>query len=162
MAIEKGLFVDLELGRITENEFRYKLREYADSNINDNQIDVAWNAMLLDIPENRLNLLLKLANSYKLYLLSNTNEIHYKVFSNQYTGIFDVERSSIFLKTYYSHILNMRKPQEEIFLHLIEDAKINPKETLFIDDLENNIRTAKKLGFKTKLKVSEMDLVDLF
>ena len=162
LATDSGLFIDLELGKISEKEFRNKLREFADSNINDNQIDIAWNAMLLDIPENRLNLLLKLANSYKLYLLSNTNQIHYKVFSNQYAGIFDVERSSIFTKTYYSHILNLRKPEEEIFIHLIENAKINPNETLFIDDLKNNISTAKKLGFKTKLKISELDIVDLF
>ena len=48
-------------------------------------------------------------------------------------------------------MINLRKPNADIFEFVAKDAGIDPQETLFIDDLENNIATAAQLGFKTHL-----------
>ena len=54
-----------------------------------------------------------------------------------------------FEKTYLSFEMKMAKPEPEIFKAIIEDAGIEPKETLFIDDSEMNCKTAQNLGIST-------------
>jgi putative hydrolase of the HAD superfamily len=58
---------------------------------------------------------------------------------------------SFFTKAFYSHELKMRKPDKEIYEYVIRDARINPEETLFIDDTHTNFDEAEKLGIKTYL-----------
>lgn len=111
----------------------------------------AWNAMLGGWQTSKLDLLENLKDKYSLYLLSNTNETHldwvYKdLKSNHQIEDFDTR---FFKKTYYSHLVGMRKPDSDIFEFVVNDAKINPSDTLFIDDNEDNINTAKKLGINT-------------
>ena len=66
-----------------------------------------------------------------------------------------------FEKAYYSHIVGMRKPNAEIYNFVINDAKINPEETLFIDDTQLNVIAAQKLGFQTHLLLSDEKIEDL-
>jgi putative hydrolase of the HAD superfamily len=93
-----------------------------------------------------------LAQKYNLYLLSNTNIIHQSAFLASFekeTGLTDF--NAFFTKPYYSHEINLRKPNANIFEFVAADANILPKETLFIDDSYPNIDAAKLLGFKTHL-----------
>ena len=120
--------------------------------IDENQITTAWNSMLLHWRLESLSFLKTLAKKYKLYLLSNTNDIHLAAVNNllkQETGKESID--DLFTKAYYSHKINLRKPNADIFEFIAKDAGIDPQETLFIDDLENNIETAASLGFKTHL-----------
>ena len=66
------------MGLITSAEFRNGMREMIGKAVSDKQIDEAWNSFLIDIPTYKLDLLLKLREKYVVYLLSNTNEIHWK------------------------------------------------------------------------------------
>ncbi|WP_289090630.1 hypothetical protein [uncultured Bacteroides sp.] len=83
-----GFFLDFELGKITEKDFRNEIRKRSVSPLKDNEIDLIWNRMLDSIPEKKLNFLFKIKNQYKLYLLSNTNSIHWNTFSNIKTIIY--------------------------------------------------------------------------
>lgn len=161
-AQESKLFLDLEKGLITPKDFRENIKLHLNDKKTDELIQNAWNKMLIGIPKKRIKLLKKLKNKYNLYLLSNTNEIHYDCFTALYPGIFNVEFSTIFLKTYYSHHIHMRKPDTEIYEFVINDALLNPENTLFIDDLEANINTAKKLGIKTLHIKPGMELAEMF
>lgn len=123
----------------------------------------AWSAILGEIPEHRIDFLEKLADSgkYKLFLLSNTNDLHiqhvknnYKIF-NRFIKCFD--------KIYLSHEINMRKPDAKIYQHVIEENNLTPSETLFIDDLAENTKAAQKLGLRVwNLIPKEQDVTDLF
>ena len=146
------LFEKLETGKITTEEFYRKMISSHAGVVNKIQITTAWNSMLLHWRLESLTFLKTLAKKYKLYLLSNTNDIHLGAVNNllkQETGKESID--DLFTKAYYSHKINLRKPNADIFEFIAKDAGINPQETLFLDDLENNIEAAASLGFKTHL-----------
>lgn len=123
----------------------------------------AFNAMLLDIPEERITLIKKLSKSYRVFLLSNTNEIHLD-FINQYVSKkFGLKYiATIFEKTYYSHEMGLRKPNPAIFKLILADKNLNAEETLFIDDSEEHIITAKQLNLKTYHLIKPETILDIF
>ena len=75
---QQGIFMQQEKGLVSAAEFRDNIREMAGKSLTDQQIDRAWNSFLVGIPTSKLDLLLKLREKYVVYLLSNTNEIHWK------------------------------------------------------------------------------------
>jgi HAD superfamily hydrolase (TIGR01509 family) len=140
-------FSDYETGKISTAEFRNLLRPFLKINVSDNEIDNAWMAMLTYLPKERVHLLEKLKPRYKLYLLSNTNEMHVAHFEKEADKVFGKNIfARLFEKTYYSNEVHLRKPDVEIFQYVIKDAHLNPSETLFIDDSEKNIEGARKAG----------------
>jgi len=103
--------------------------------------------MILDILPSRLSLLKELEKNYKLYLLSNTNEIHYHYFNQYLSKAFGIQKlDQIFTKCFYSHQLKLRKPDPEIFLKVLSLADLKADECLFIDDSKDNVKTARNLG----------------
>lgn len=124
------------------------------------QIKSAWNRMLLDIPKERVNRLLELRKKYKLYLLSNTNETHLRgvlAALKQSTGMESFDR--VFDHCFYSQELGMRKPNVEIYQHVLETIQTNPAQTLFMDDNYENIAGAESLGIKTIYICPPLDLM---
>jgi putative hydrolase of the HAD superfamily len=142
-------FDDFDCGRITENEFRDFLKAHLPENSSYAQIDEAWNAMLLDLPEERLTLLKALGKKYRLFLLSNTNEIHVTAFSAYLEKTFGFsDFSDYFERWYYSCRIGMRKPDAEIFEFVLRENNLEAEETLFIDDSPQHIEGAMKCGIK--------------
>jgi FMN phosphatase YigB (HAD superfamily) len=144
------LFDDLETGRISEAAFFDGFRKLTGAALTDAQITGAWNAMLLDFPKKRMAYLRQLRGKYRLFLLSNTNAIHYKAFQQIFRkdiglGSFD----DCFDKAYYSHLIGARKPEKEVFSRILDEQRLNPKKTLFIDDLAQNLEGAKAVGMQT-------------
>ena len=80
---ELGFFRDYECGNISTPEFRAAIRKYISQPLTDEEIDRMWNMELLTIPEEKLHLLAELSKSYRLFLLSNTNELHWEYGSRQ-------------------------------------------------------------------------------
>ena len=147
-----ALFEDLETGRVSADDFYNKLLKGKEAHITEPQLAHAWNNMLLDFRTNSLQFLKELAKDYQIFLLSNTNEIHLTAFDEilkAQTGLQSID--GFFKKAYYSHRVNLRKPNKNIFEFVLQDAGIAAEETLFIDDSWNNIETAAAMGFKTHL-----------
>lgn len=139
------IFDDLETGRISPEEFREGLMRIFDFKASHQAIDDAWNALLLDIPQARLDLIQELGKQKRVFLLSNTNEIHKIAFEKTLADGSEFKTlSPLFEKDYYSHIMGKRKPHVEIFEQVIEENRLNPSETLFIDDSPQHIEGAKK------------------
>lgn len=144
------LFEKLETGQVTSEAFYNEFRELANLPLRNEEIMNAWNALLLDFPTERINLLKELRKRYNIYLLSNTNEIHYNAFTKAFKEEFDNENfDELFIKAYYSHQLGLRKPSKEIFESVLKNEKLNAAETLFIDDSEANVEAAKSVGLQT-------------
>lgn len=145
-------FTKLETGEISEEEFCQTLVDAHGGGISRQQILEAWNGMLLDWRKASLYFLESLSSKYQLFLLSNTNAIHSAKFHQSLkaeTGRDNID--CLFTKAYYSHIVNLRKPDADIFKYILKDAGIEATETLFVDDSANNIETAGKMGFRTHL-----------
>ncbi len=149
-AVQNSLFENLEMGLISADKFRNQIRLLSNLNLSDQEIDDAWNAIILDFPEERLNLICQVSKIYSCYLLSNTNKIHYDIYQADLINHHNINGlESMFVKTWFSHDLKMRKPNKNIFEYALADGDLKPEETIFIDDSIQNIKVAEKLGIKT-------------
>jgi HAD superfamily hydrolase (TIGR01509 family) len=150
MMDKSAFFNDYEKGLLSDDEFRASVRKMLQSNLSDDEIDVAWNAMLGAIPQERLQLLNRLRSKFRVFLLSNTNSIHLDYFGRTVTTESgEPALGSFFEKAYYSHLLKMRKPDKEIFEHVLKQHQLVPEFTLFLDDNLANLQGARETGIKT-------------
>ncbi|MFP2994506.1 HAD-IA family hydrolase [Spongiivirga sp. MCCC 1A20706] len=152
-----------EKGEINSDTFISFYQSYFPKTSKTELID-AWNAIVLNFPDNRLKFIEQLAkkDNFRLFLLSNTNELHIeKVIENM--GLSRYERfKNCFEQFYLSHEIKMRKPDTEIYQFVIETNGLNNKETLFVDDTKENTEAAGHLKIKTwHLKVGEEDVIDI-
>jgi len=151
-------FDKFDKGLISPVEFRNEMRKMLNLNLTDNQIDSAWNAILLDFPPDNIHFLNELKKSHRTFLLSNTNAIHYPVYTKTLSNNFGIaDLSVLFEKTYFSFQVGLRKPDKEIFELLLNENHLIPEQTLFVDDSLPNIETASKLGIQTLLFIPEQD-----
>lgn len=143
------LFMALERGTYTPEGFHKRFRILTGFNGCNHDLDRAFNALLTGFVPGSIERVSELNMRYKTYILSNTNAIHCKHYNqilNDTLGIKDLDH--LVEKAYYSHDLGYRKPDREIFMKMIDDSGINPGESLFIDDREENIIAARKIGFQ--------------
>ncbi|KAF8968428.1 hypothetical protein BGZ46_010870 [Entomortierella lignicola] len=160
---ELAPIVDCEAGKISAEEFRTNVRSSTNlpDSVTDEQFDKAWNAMLLDFPKGRLEFVrsLKKDYGYKVYLLSNTNAIHIEYVDK--VCLKDYKEDSLhpyFDKVYYSHEIGCRKPSKEAFEHILKDENLIASETLFLDDMPENVEAAKKCGLQAAQVTADTDL----
>jgi len=157
------VFYALETGKISPAEFCTGVRKLLENpGISDHQIEDAWYSMILDIPANRVKKVQQLAKTYNVYLFSNTNQIHIQRLHDAFQHEYGFEFPSLFIKAYYSHEIHDSKPNVSSYLKVIEDAGVTPAETLFVDDLEKNIRGAEAAGLKTFWLQEGMEMAEIF
>lgn len=160
---QQSIIIDLlETGKMTQLEFVNQIREFFEQYISEDDILDAWNAMILDFPEDRINLVKQLGEKYSVFLLSNTNEIHYAFFKRKFKRQYKMRFKELFTKAFLSHEIGMRKPNKRIFEYISKGAIIDPEQTLFIDDDQENIKSAQQLGFKTYWLKKDEEIVELF
>lgn len=146
-AQQSHLFDDFETGKISADEFRNEIRKVSGLHLNDDIIDQAWNSILLRFPPERKRLLEDLSKNYRIFLLSNTNEIHIKQFEEEMiTSFGDNFFYSVFEKVYYSSRIGLRKPHREVFDFVLQENQLKPEETLFLDDSIQHIDGARLTG----------------
>ncbi len=122
-----------------------------------------WNAILGNFPAHRLLFLENLKNRFRLFLCSNTNELHINYFQSREGDDFFNRFQQSFEKIYYSFEIKHRKPELEALKVILIENDLKPAETLFIDDLKENTDAAEKLGLLTwNLKPGKEDVTELF
>lgn len=159
----RDLFAQYEIGKIKEETFLWAFQHAAKKSLDPLDLIKAWNAMLLGIPQQRLEMLEKLKEQYRLYLFSNTNETHLRwvrLYLRRNFNMYDFDER-YFQKSYYSHLIGMRKPDVSAFEFILKDAGISGAETLFIDDMAENVAGAKKVGMKTIHLLNSADLENI-
>ena len=144
------MFHDYEKGLISSKAFRAGIKRLFRKDLPDQQIDEAWNGMLLDIPTERLLLIEELKKKYKVFVLSNTNEIHIRAFEKIIDQNYDLDKyHKLFDYIYYSYLINKRKPDTEIYRHVLDEQNLIPEETIFFEDNKDNINGAAALKIET-------------
>lgn len=159
---QQGFFLQHEKGLIDAAEFRNRIRECIGKPVSDEKIDAAWNSFLLTIPTYKLDFLLELRKHYMVYLLSNTNDIHWDWMCEHSFRYKSFRVEDYFEQMFLSFKMKTAKPEADIFCRLIEETGIIPEESLFIDDSEANCRTAESLGIKTYTPKAREDWRHLF
>jgi putative hydrolase of the HAD superfamily len=145
-ASQAEIFQSFERGQVSEKEFLSYLQSEMPSAKNEALI-AGWNAMLGGFPKSRLDFIESINSNYNCFVLSNTNSIHQKAFEKIVDQAVGWENfTSAFKKIYYSHGMNLRKPNVAIFQKVLEEQKLNPKETCFIDDSPQHVEAANQVG----------------
>ena len=152
-----------EIGGISSDEFIGQLQTSFPTAAPQDIINI-WNSILLDFPEYRLEFIENLAkeNTYRLFLLSNTNALHIPHLT-QIMGFDKFNRfKNCFEQFYLSHEINLRKPDTEIYRFVLKENDLMASETFFVDDTKENTDAARMLGIKTwNLIVGKEDIINL-
>ena len=149
-----------DVGVYTAPTFRKKAKTFLGlEKMTDQKFDSLWNAMLLDIPRERIAAIEQVKKHYKIFLMSNTNEIHYDLYIRDLQLRFGYsEFDELFHKSYFSFDIHLEKPDPRFFELILDHEHLLPEETLFIDDTAANIKAAKALGIHT-YHISREELV---
>jgi len=158
--LHTDIFLQLEVGEISEDEFYRGIRKLAGVEVSDSEIRSAWCAMLIDMPAERVKIIEELKKTHKVLLLSNTNSIHVNYFDGFANGYSSM--SHLFHDVYYSFQMHDHKPNVSIFWSVIEKEELIPGKTLFIDDAEANVNAARSTGIRTQLVTPENQIEDIF
>jgi len=151
-AYKSSIFLEYEIGKIDTTTFFQGLRNEFQIEASYTELFDAWNAMLGDIKKEKVKFLKKLSKKKATFLLSNTNEVHLKGVEKilkEQTSFQSLKE--VFNKVYYSFEMGKRKPNADIFQEIITEQNLKVEKTLFLDDSEEHIEGAKKVGLQTLL-----------
>ena len=160
--LQRGFILEYERGEISTEQFRAEVRKYTEVDVTDGEIDFAWSSLLVDLPEEKLQLLLELKKKSRILMLSNTNELSFSHCEEHYFNKNGHQTSDYFDKCYLSFEIGHAKPDREIFDFILADSGMVPSETLFLDDGKANIEIGKEIGFETCLVDQTEDLRKVF
>ncbi len=159
---QKGVFLSFEEGKISTKEFLREIKSMSPRKITDEEIKKAFFSFLVDLPKYKLNLIKRLRQHYTILLLSNINALVYDYCVQKYFHPYGKTMEDYFDKQYLSFQMNVCKPNEKIYKMMIKDAKIQPEETLFIEDGQQNVLVAQSVGINTFLALPDEDFTSLF
>lgn len=156
--LESTVFTDYETGKLSSEDFLQFINTKLKGNASSEQITEAWNAMLLGITAERFQFLEQLRKTFRVYLLSNTNEIHIRSVHQYLSTTFGLDRwNQLFDHQFLSYEMGSRKPDAACYLQVLNHIGKQPQEVLFIDDSHTNIRGATKVGIHTLLATAPLD-----
>jgi putative hydrolase of the HAD superfamily len=155
---QSGFFMQLEKGKISTEEFRSEIRKLTTNTITDKEIDDAWNAFLVRIPSEKLDIVYQLRKKFRVIMLSNTNAIHFPYAERTFFSYKNRGIDEYFDKCYRSYDMKMAKPDAEIFEAILSQEQVAPNQCLLLDDGPKNIEQAQKLGFQTYFVDPKEDL----
>lgn len=151
-----------EKGLLTPSQYRDYIRRATGHNLSDTDIDDIVNAILIDVPSERVELLLRLRKRYRVFLFSNTNQINYDCFTAKLQKKFGFDIfNRCFDAAYFSQLMHCRKPSPEGFRRIVDEQHLIPAETLFIDDIAKNLDGARAVGIHG-LHLASGTILDLF
>ena len=155
---QSGFFMQLEKGKISTEEFRSEIRKLTTNTITDKEIDDAWNAFLVRIPSEKLDIVYQLRKKFRVIMLSNTNAIHFPYAERTFFSYKNRSIDEYFDKCYRSYDMKMAKPDAEIFEAILSQEQVAANQCLLLDDGPKNIEQAQKLGFQTYFVDPKEDL----
>ena len=160
---QNHIFDQLERGEMEESAFYQEIQQYGTKKIPVSALREAWNALLLDFPAERIAKIRKLKENYPLFLLSNTNGIHYEKYMDDFFNFYGYSFLDLFDKAFFSHQLGMRKPDSAIFEYVKKQLPYPAQRVLFIDDSLKNVESAQNAGLKSiHLDLKDGDSLECF
>jgi glucose-1-phosphatase len=159
---QEHLFDRFERGEVSSFHFINQLLDRLPLGTTANQVVHAWDAMILDFPVKRLQNLEELSKKYRLFLLSNTNDLHIDAVRRSLEkSVGHQNLEQYFEKTYFSSAVGMRKPDSNIFEFVCSENNLDPLKTLFIDDSPQHVEGAKNVGIDVILLEKNQEVFEL-
>lgn len=139
-----------ETGQVTDQEFVHEINQLFGTRISFEEFRHAWNLMIKAISPRRLELMQKLMATHRVLILSNTNAMHEVYFDEMVQSVTGTPMKAYAHTAYYSHLIGYRKPNEDIYEFVIKEQGLRPDRALFLDDKEENIQAARRVGLKAE------------
>jgi putative hydrolase of the HAD superfamily len=159
---QNPIFDLFETGKISAQQFRNELKQFLKPGTTDEEIARAWNAILIDYPAYKIDLLKDLKQRYNTFALSNINETHVNTINAEVNTRFGLPAfSTLFNYAYYSNEVGYRKPDKEIYELVLNKENLIPEQTFFVDDKAENVEAAKKLGIQAYQLTNRNNLTQL-
>jgi putative hydrolase of the HAD superfamily len=150
---------NFEVGEMSSSEFVSALGDVMRSEVSSKEVINAWNAMLLDIPFERLRLMDRLRDRYAVYILSNTNALHLEWVNDFLQKNYKIESlDAVCDGAFYSHLLKDRKPERTIYEKMLNAAGLRASESVFYDDKPENVAAGLASGMLAKLSPRDIDI----
>ncbi len=144
--ISERIFEKFDTGSLDPVQFAGELERIIGTKVSYAEVERIWNLLILDFPVSRVKLLKQLKRNYRVFLLSNTNVIHVEKYTREFYENNGFPMADLFDQVFYSCEIGIHKPDEGIYTYVLQNAALDPLETLFIDDSKANIEAAQKLG----------------
>lgn len=148
---QEDLFDLFETGQISTQHFINKLLPITSPGTTPNQVYAAWNAMLGHFPPEKIQYLTELAKELPIFMLSNTNAIHWDVVIQRWKQNSEIPLEEVFDQIFLSHEIKQRKPHSSTFDWVLEQMNMSADEVLFIDDSPQHVAGAKTAGLSAVL-----------
>ena len=159
--ITSGIFQQINVGTITEKEFLTGLKRMGNmQEVSDKELLDVWNSIIVGVPAHRFKALLKLKERFNLYMLSNVNVMHWEYCMDNVLNYEGDNFIGNFKQVFLSYKMHKEKPDKDIFEQVLQEARILPEETLFIDDRRDNTATAQSMGFHVLQALGDEWLAD--
>ena len=147
---QKGIFGELEEGKLSEEEYRQKLSEVCGRSLTFDEVKHCWMGYMKEVPANKLATILDLKKKgYRVILLSNTNP-----YVSTWTDSEDFSGDGHSINEYFDALyrsfeVKYMKPDDRFFRYVLSQEKLLPEEALFVDDGPRNCAAASELGIRT-------------
>jgi len=141
---QEDLFDLFETGQISPQHFINKLLPITTPGTSPNQVYAAWNEMLGFFPPDKIQFLMNLCKELPIFMLSNTNAIHWELVIQRWKKSSEIPLDEVFDQIFLSHEIKQRKPHPSTFEWVLEQMKMSPDEVLFIDDSPQHVEGANK------------------
>lgn len=155
-------FRNLETGKINVEEWIWAFQQIK-SEIQPRQVLDAWNSLLIGLPAHRIPFLVELRKKYKIFLLSNINQVHEDWIDRYLKKEYEIEdfKKDYFDGYFYSHHIGMRKPNADIYSHVKQSLHNQGiSEFFFIDDMKKNVEGAAENGWKAIVHDPKTDIAE--
>ncbi len=159
---QNELFNQFETGQISAQHFINKLLPFTQKGSSPNEVVHAWNAMIGEFSQEKIDLLIRLSKEKRIALLSNTNELHMIQVMRAWENACAIPFESLFEQVFLSHEIHQRKPDVQTFEWVCNQLNISPSQVLFIDDNPQHIEGANAAGLKTHFYKDPKDFYALF
>ena len=160
--VREQVYRKFETGVLSADQFRELVRAHIPNHASNARIDQAWNLIIGEIPPYRFDFLVSLKPEYRTFLLSNTNPIHFDYYQEYTRKTFGLPSlDSLFEKAYFSFKIGLYKPDHDIFHYVLNDSGLDPAETVFIDDVEENVEAARQCGMQGIHLSEGMDITEI-
>lgn len=162
-AAQTGIFDELDKGTISKEAFLQGLLPYLPAGTTPGQVLDAWNAIIIDLPAYRINMLREIRKNYRTFLLSNTNAIHYEIYGEWLRHDFGApDFQGLFDAACLSFRMGMRKPEPRIFETVFQEQGLKKEETLYIDDSQHIIEATTAMGIPSYWLQDGQEVCSLF
>lgn len=159
---QEDLFDLFETGQISPQHFINKLLPITTPGTSPNQVYAAWNEMLGYFPPEKIQFIIELAKELPIFMLSNTNAIHWEVVIQRWKKSSEIPLHEVFDQIFLSHEIKRRKPHPSTFEWVLEQMNMSADEVLFIDDSPQHVEGANKAGLNAVLYEPGIALASYF